>query len=110
MDRVKLTRRTVTMDDFSQLPLNPHPVFPQWSTWDVYPNQYYGSMRKYIAEREYFIPRLENDFLRVDVNADIGGRIWRVHDKVAAHFVQLERPDAVSRALADWLAERFPRA
>lgn len=83
MDKVKLTRRTVTMRDFSQLPLNPHPVFPQWSTWDVYPHQYYGSMRKYVIEREYLMPSLENDFLRVEVNADIGGRIWRVHDKIA---------------------------
>ena len=83
MDKVKLTRRTVKMDDFSQLPLNPHPVFPQWSTWDVYPHQYYGSMRKYVIEREYLMPSLENDFLRVEVNADIGGRVWRVHDKVA---------------------------
>ncbi|HUS80179.1 MAG TPA: DUF5107 domain-containing protein [Armatimonadota bacterium] len=85
MDRVKLTRRTVTMDHYSQEPLNPHPVFPQWSTWPVYPYQYWGSMRKYLVPQEYFVPEIENEFLRVAVNAEIGGRIWRLHDKIGGH-------------------------
>ncbi len=83
MDAVRLTRRTVTMDHYSQDLLNPHPVFPQWSTWPVYPYQYWGSMRKYVVAQDYQMLELENDFLRVAVNADTGGRIWRLHDKIA---------------------------
>ncbi len=83
MAEVRLTKRTVSMKDFSQAPLNPHPVFPQWATWSVYPYQFYGSMRKYVIERQYDMPTIENEFLRVSIAPDIGGRIWRVHDKVA---------------------------
>lgn len=85
MEQVKLGRRVVTMDHFSQDPLNPHPVFPQWSTWPVYPYQYWGSMRKYVEPRDYLMLELENEFLQVQVNADIGGRIWRLHDKLGDH-------------------------
>ncbi len=85
MDPVKLTRRSVTMDHYSQEPLNPHAVFPQWSTWPVYPYQNMGSMRKYVVRDKYLMPEIENEFLRVSVNAEIGGRIWRLHDKIGGH-------------------------
>lgn len=85
MADAKVTRRVVTMDHFSQDPLNPHPVFPQWSTWPVYPYQYWGSMRKYVVKQRYSMPQIENEYLRVAVNADIGGRIWQLHDKIGDH-------------------------
>jgi len=82
MNRVRITKRTTTMENYSQDPLNPHPVFPQWSPWSVYPYQYWGAMRKYIVRQKYYMPALENDFLRVTFAPDIGGRIWDVYDKV----------------------------
>lgn len=85
MNEVKLRRRTVEMDHYSQEPLNPHPTFPQWSTWPVYPYLYMGSMRKYVVRQKYLMPEIENEYLRVAVNADIGGRIWRLYDKIGGH-------------------------
>jgi len=82
MARVRLIRRHITMENHTQDPLNPHPVFPLWSRWDVYPYQYWGSMRKYAVQQKFYMPTLENEFLRVTLAPDIGGRIWDVYDKV----------------------------
>ena len=82
MNAVRVRKRWVTMETYSQDPLNPHPVFPQWSPWDVYPYQYWGSVRKYVVRRKYYMPTIENEFLRVTVAADIGGRIWDIYDKI----------------------------
>jgi len=87
MEGVRLVRRHVVMTEYSQAPLNPHPVFPQWSPWSVYPYQYYGSVRKYLARRRYYMPTLENDFLRVEIAPDLGGRIWDVYDKIGKRHV-----------------------
>jgi len=93
MRRVSVSKKHVTMNDYSQAPLNPHPVFPQWSRWSVYPYQFYGMMRKYVVQRKYYMPTLENEFLRVTVAPDIGGRIWDVYDKIG------------KRHLANWNTE-----
>jgi len=87
MKAVRLSRRHVVMTDHSQAPLNPHPVFPQWSPWSVYPYQFYGSVRKYLVRRRFYMPMLENDFLRVQIAADIGGRIWDLYDKIGGRHV-----------------------
>ena len=87
MDRVRLTRGSEDLLTHSQWPLKPHPVFPQWSPWSVYPYLYYGSVTHDVERRRYFMPALENEFLRVSVAADIGGRVWDVFDKVGGRHI-----------------------
>jgi len=87
MDRVRLTQGSESLPTHSQWPLRPHPVFPQWSPWSVYPYLYYGSMTHDLERRNYFMPALENEFLRVSVAADIGGRVWDVFDKVGGRHI-----------------------
>ena len=87
MNAVSIRKQHVTMDDYYQGPLNPHPVFPQWSVWSVYPHQFYGQMRKFIVKHKFYMPTIENEFLRVTVAPDIGGRIWDVYDKIGGRHV-----------------------
>ena len=87
MKTVRLTRRFTEMKNVTQEPLNPHPVFPLWSQWDVYPYQYYGKMRKYARRQKYYMPSIENEFLRVSIAPDIGGRIWDIYDKIGKRHV-----------------------
>ncbi len=82
MDQVRLTKRHVVMEHHSQDPFNPHPVFPQWSPWSVYPYPYWGTMQRRRVRQSYFMPTLENEYLRVTVAPDIGGRIWDRYDKI----------------------------
>ncbi|OGV69168.1 MAG: hypothetical protein A3K19_15405 [Lentisphaerae bacterium RIFOXYB12_FULL_65_16] len=87
MKSAQLTHPKITLPKRAQDPFNPHPVFPLWSPWDVYPYPYYGSVRKYETRETYYMPTLENDFLRVTIAPDVGGRIWDVYDKVGARHV-----------------------
>jgi len=70
------------MEYHSQDPFNPNPVFPQWSTYDVYPYAFWGSMYRRPEPRRYRLATLENEYLRVTIAPDIGGRIWDVYDKI----------------------------
>ena len=87
MAEVKLTRKSAEMRTVVSEALSPHPTFQPWTRWDVYPYQFHGSMRRLVEQRKYFLPTIENDFLRVSVNADVGGRVWDVYDKVAKRHV-----------------------
>lgn len=82
MGKVRISKRHLVMENYSQDPCNPHPAFPHWSPWDIYPYQFWGTMRKFAVPQKYYMPTIENDFLRVTVAADIGGRIWDVYDKI----------------------------
>ena len=87
MNPVRITKQTVTMENYTQDPLNPHAPFPQWSPFAVYPYQFWGSMRKYVVKQDYLMYALENDFLRVTIGADIGGRVWDVYDKIGGRHL-----------------------
>ncbi|MBN1676111.1 MAG: DUF5107 domain-containing protein [Kiritimatiellae bacterium] len=87
MKSVRLTKRHAVMKSWSQDPLNPHPVFPPWSPWSVYPYLYWGSMSRRVVKRRYYMPTLENDYLRVTIAPDIGGRIWDIYDKIGGRHV-----------------------
>lgn len=82
MNPVRLVHADAVLECHSQDPFNPHPVFPQWSPHPVYPYPFWGSMTRNAVQRRYAMPALENDYLRVTVAADIGGRIWDIYDKI----------------------------
>jgi len=87
MTSVRLRKRHIEMDYYSQDPLDPHPTFPQWSSWSVYPHEFYGNMQRRVIRHKFYMPRLENEFLRVTIAADIGGRIWDIYDKLGKRHV-----------------------
>ena len=87
MARVTLTKQSQTLENFSQDPLNPYPPFPQLGTHAVYPYQFWGSVRRVPVQQDYYMPTLENEFLRVVIAPDIGGRVWELYDKIGARRV-----------------------
>jgi len=82
MRNVRLTKQFASMTHYTQDPFSPHPPFPQFHPWDVYPYPNWGVMQKRVVRQRYFMPALENDYIRLTVAADIGGRIWDIYDKV----------------------------
>lgn len=44
MSPVTLYARNEIRSEYSLAPLNPHPAFPQWSLYDVYPYQFMGNV------------------------------------------------------------------
>lgn len=82
MERVRLTKNSITMVHHSQDPFNPHPTFPQWSIHSIYPYPFWGTMYRVARKQRYFMPALENEYLRLTIAPDIGGRIWDLYDKV----------------------------
>lgn len=83
MQTVKLQVKQEPLIDHSLEPLNPHPAFPQWSVYDVYPYQFMGSMRIRQVKKRVTMVYLENEYLRVGVAPDIGGRVWSLYDKIS---------------------------
>ena len=77
-------------------PLNPHPPFPQWAQWDVYPYQFMGSIRLHRVKKDFRMVYLENEFLKVCIAPDIGGRIWFIYDKIS-------RRHAINYATEVWM-------
>ena len=87
MNPVRITKQFTTMDHYSQDPFNPHPAFPQWSPHTIYPYPYWGTMRKYVKRQRYFMPALENDYIRLTIAPDLGGRVWDIYDKVGGRHL-----------------------
>lgn len=87
MTNVRVSRNEVRMDTYGSEPARPHPTFPQWSQWNVYPYHFYGNMRKFKSRRVYSMVTLENEYLRVGVAPDVGGRVWDVYDKIGKRHV-----------------------
>lgn len=80
--RVAIHETTVTLATI-EAGMNPHPVFPQWNPMDIYPNLYWGSMVRKPCQKPFRMVYLENDYLRLECNIDIGGRVWSLLDKVS---------------------------
>jgi len=82
MRRVRLVKGFANMEHYSQDPFNPHPTFPQWAQHEVYPYPFWGTVRRVRKIQRYFMPHIENEYLRVTAAPDIGGRIWDIYDKI----------------------------
>ncbi|MFH1903864.1 MAG: DUF5107 domain-containing protein [Candidatus Omnitrophota bacterium] len=81
--KVEVYKTEETLIDHSLEPLNPHPVFPQWSIHDVYPYQFMGNVRCRLVKKKFTMAYLENEFLKICVAPDLGGRVWFIYDKVS---------------------------
>jgi tetratricopeptide (TPR) repeat protein len=80
---VKVYQKDKIMQTLSHGGYNPNPVFPQWNAMDIYPNQYWGSTIREPVKRPYNMLYLENEYLKVSCNVDLGGRVWSIYDKLA---------------------------
>lgn len=92
---VKVYQKNEIMSVMSQGGLDPYPVFPQWNVMDIYPNQYWGLPYRLRTKRSYRMLYLENEYLRVAYNLEIGGRVWSIYDKIA-------KREAINHASGVW--------
>lgn len=59
----------------------------QGSTGYAYPNKItVGVERNIITEKEYSVVKLENDYIRLIILPELGGRIWEGYDKTSDYY------------------------
>jgi len=68
--------------EHNQLPLDPYPPFGLLSGYITYPYQFYGSKNFSIDKRKIKILVAENEYLKIGMVPDYGGRLWFVYDKI----------------------------
>jgi tetratricopeptide (TPR) repeat protein len=68
--------------EHNQLPLNPYPPFGLLTGYITYPFQFYGSKNFSIDKRRIKILVAENEYLKIGMAPDYGGRLWFVYDKI----------------------------
>ena len=68
--------------EHNQLPLDPYPPFGYLTGYITYPNQFYGSKNFRIDKKKIKILVAENEYLKIGMCPDYGGRLWFVYDKV----------------------------
>lgn len=68
--------------EHNQLPLNPYPPFGLLTGYITYPFQFYGSKNFSIDKRKIKIFVAENEYLKIGLAPDYGGRLWFVYDKI----------------------------
>ncbi|MEN8255533.1 MAG: DUF5107 domain-containing protein [Verrucomicrobiota bacterium] len=81
-DKVKLYEETVSIREHNQLPLDPHPPYGNMTGYLCYPNQFYGSRQFQVDEREVKLLVAENEYLKIAMAPDYGGRLWYAYDKL----------------------------
>ena len=81
-DKVKLYEEIITINEHNQLPLNPHPPYGNVTGYICYPNQFYGSKQFQIEQREIKLLIAENEYLKIAMAPNYGGRLWYIYDKL----------------------------
>lgn len=83
MSIVSMKENDIVFLNRSTEPLNPHPAFPKWSQYDIYPYLFMGGTRYSAVKQSFRMVTMENEYLRVMVAPDIGGRVWSIYDKIS---------------------------
>ncbi|MEN8191420.1 MAG: DUF5107 domain-containing protein [Bacteroidota bacterium] len=68
--------------EHNQLPLNPYPPFGLLTGYIAYPYQFYGSKNYKVDKKKIKILVAENEYLKIGMAPDYGGRLWFVYDKI----------------------------
>ncbi len=68
--------------EHNQLPLDPYPPFGYLTGYITYPNQFYGSKNFRMDKKKITILVAENEYLKIGMCPDYGGRIWFIYDKI----------------------------
>jgi tetratricopeptide (TPR) repeat protein len=70
------------IDEHNQLPLDPYPPFGLQTHYICYPNQFYGSTQFQVTPRRLRLLVAENEYLKIAMCPDYGGRLYYMYDKV----------------------------
>ncbi len=70
------------IDEHNQLPLDPYPPFGLLTGYICYPNQFYGSTQFQVTPRRLRLLVAENEYLKIAMCPDYGGRLYYMFDKV----------------------------
>ncbi|MCK5280402.1 MAG: DUF5107 domain-containing protein, partial [Cyclobacteriaceae bacterium] len=68
--------------EHNQLPLDPYPPFGLLTGYITYPYQYYGSKYFQIDKKKIKILVAENEYLKIGMSPEYGGRLWFIYDKI----------------------------
>jgi tetratricopeptide (TPR) repeat protein len=68
--------------EHNQLPLDPYPPFGLLTGYITYPFQFYGSKYFQIDKKKIKILVAENEYLKIGMAPDYGGRLWFLYDKI----------------------------
>ncbi len=68
--------------EHNQLPLDPYPPFGLLTGYITYPFQFYGSKYFQIDKKKIKILVAENEYLKIGMAPDYGGRLWFIYDKI----------------------------
>ncbi|KPL13491.1 MAG: hypothetical protein AMS26_14215 [Bacteroides sp. SM23_62] len=68
--------------EHNQLPLDPYPPFGLLTGYITYPFQFYGSKYFQIDKKKIKILVAENEYLKIGMAPDYGGRLWFIFDKI----------------------------
>ncbi len=79
---VRLTEVYEKINEHNQLPLDPYPPFGLTTGYICYPYRFYGSKRFQVTPREIRLLVAENEYLRIAMCPDYGGRLYYLYDKV----------------------------
>lgn len=79
---VKLTEVVEKINEHNQLPLDPYPPFGLATGYICYPYRFYGSKRFQVTPRELRLLVAENEYLKIAMCPDYGGRLYYLYDKV----------------------------
>lgn len=82
MQPVKLYEITEEINEHNQLPLNPHPPYGLLTGYHCYPFLFYGSKQFQVTRRKVKILVAENEYLKIGMAPDYGGRLWFMYDKI----------------------------
>ena len=81
-ERVKTYEIEEEILEHNQLPLDPYPPFGLLTGYITYPFQFYGSKYFQIDKKKIKILVAENEYLKIGMAPDYGGRLWFIYDKI----------------------------
>ena len=81
-ESVKIYEIEEDMLEHNQLPLDPYPPFGLLTGYVTYPYQFYGSKYFQKTEKKIKILVAENEYLKIGMVPEYGGRIWFIYDKI----------------------------
>jgi tetratricopeptide (TPR) repeat protein len=84
------------IDEHNQLPLDPYPPFGLETHYICYPYQFYGSTQFQVTPRRLRLLVAENEYLKIAMCPDYGGRLYYMYDKVRKREV-IHRIDTAAK-------------
>jgi tetratricopeptide (TPR) repeat protein len=79
---VRLTEAFETINEHNQLPLDPYPPFGLTTGYICYPYRFYGSKQFQVTPRKLRLLVAENEYLKIAMCPEYGGRLYYLYDKV----------------------------